>query len=84
MRREIVTEENEHFDYVIGKDGETEKRILSNQKITKKILITYDDDDNEINREAYVEPTPIDLSNLDINQLSISQLTILKQKLNSL
>jgi hypothetical protein len=53
MRTEIITERNQHFDWIINQNGQPEKRILSDKIIEKQIIVTYDDDGNEIARDNY-------------------------------
>lgn len=53
MRTEIITERNQHFDWIINEYGQPEKRILSDKIIEKKIIVTYDDEGNEIARDNY-------------------------------
>lgn len=77
MRTEIITERNEHYDWIINENGKPEKRILSDKIIEKQIIVTYDDEGNEIARDnynpnVYVSPALIALNNStpqDIEQI---------------
>lgn len=53
MRTEIITEQNQHYDWIINENGKPEKRILSDKIIEKQIIVTYDDEGNEVTRDNY-------------------------------
>ena len=54
MITEIITQENEHFEYRLNEKGEAYKYKLSDKIISKQVKVTYDENNNEVSRELYV------------------------------
>jgi len=79
MITQIITEENDHFEWRIGEDGEPYKHILSDNKLVKQVKVTYDQEGNEISREAYSEPAIVDIPSLLSNQTPEQLATLAKQ-----
>jgi hypothetical protein len=52
MTTEIKEVSNPHFEWQM-EEGVAVKKILSEKIITKKVIITYDDEGVEVNREYY-------------------------------
>jgi hypothetical protein len=81
MITEIITETHEHFEWRTDENGEPYKFKLSDNLITKKVKVTKNENGEVIARENYIEPQPLNISQVDISTLSEDQIQALKTRL---
>src|SRR3990167_9310616 len=80
MKTEVKEISNPHFQWKM-KEGKVKKEILSDKIIIKKVLITYDGSGKETNREAYIIPVALVISDDLLNSLTDEQLRKIKQRM---